>query len=323
MKDTLQDAFRNQPGFTTAGLIDTTLSLGLILVVAIGIQWALILLIKRLSSHAIERGPGHSLLSESIATEPENALDRARREARIRTLSSVARSAVAIFVWAWAGLAVLTEFGVQVGPLVASAGVVGVALGFGAQSLVKDFLSGIFMLIEDQYGVGDLIDVGDVVGTVEAVSLRLTTIRDVDGTLWFIRNGLIQKVGNSTKGHAVARIDVPVGLSNDVEAAKRAIGDAAQSAVALEGLRESVLGVPDVDGVHALAVDHMLIRVRVKVVAGTQWRIRRELLGCIITDLQKQGISTPYPHGIGITGTPSNSDSARGSAGAGTAGELK
>ena len=315
MKDTLRDIFRDRHGLNTEGLVEMAVAVGVILVVAVGIQWALIILIRRVSRHAIERGPGHSLFGESVALAPEGTRDRERREARITTLSSVARSAVAIFVWTWAGLAILSELGVQVGPLVASAGVVGVALGFGAQSLVKDFLSGIFMLIEDQYGVGDSIDVGDAVGTVEAVSLRLTTIRDVDGTLWFVRNGLIQRVGNSTKGHAVARIDVPVGLSNDVEEAKKAIGDAARAAAASEALKDSILSEPEVDGVHALAVDHMLIRVRAKVVAGTQWATRRELLGRIITDLQSRGISTPYPNGIGISAEPSATEGTAGPTG--------
>ncbi|WP_370625727.1 mechanosensitive ion channel family protein [Corynebacterium sp. TAE3-ERU16] len=315
MKDTLRHVFRDKHGLNTDGLIDMAIAVGLILVVAVGIQWTLIILIRRASRHAIERGPGHSLFGESVALVPEGTRDRQRREARITTLSSVARSAVAIFVWGWAGLAILSELGVQVGPLIASAGVAGVALGFGAQSLVKDFLSGIFMLIEDQYGVGDSIDVGDAVGTVEAVSLRLTTIRDVDGTLWFVRNGLIQRVGNSTKGHAVARVDVPVGLSNDVEDAKKAIGDSARAAAASEALKDSVLGDPEVDGVHALAVDHMLIRVRAKVAAGTQWAVRRELLGRIITDLQKRGISTPYPNGIGISAEPSTTDGTAGPSG--------
>ncbi|MCK7636403.1 mechanosensitive ion channel family protein [Corynebacterium sp. P7202] len=311
----MRDIFRDKHGLNTEGLIDMAVAVGVILVVAIVIQWTLIVLIRRISRHAIQRGPGHSLFGESIAVVQEETRDRERREARITTLSSVARSAVAIFVWTWAGLAVLSELGVQVGPLVASAGVAGVALGFGAQSLVKDFLSGIFMLIEDQYGVGDSIDVGDAVGTVEAVSLRLTTIRDVDGTLWFVRNGLIQRVGNSTKGHAVARIDVPVGLSNDVEEAKKAIGDAARAAAASDALKDSVLSEPEVDGVHALAVDHMLIRVRAKVVAGTQWATRRELLGRIITDLRDRGISTPYPNGIGISAEPSVTEGTAGPAG--------
>nr|WP_234039012.1 mechanosensitive ion channel domain-containing protein [Corynebacterium pygosceleis] len=311
----MRDIFRDKHGLNTEGLIDMAVAVGVILVVAIVIQWTLIVLIRRISRHAIQRGPGHSLFGESIAVVQEETRDRERREARITTLSSVARSAVAIFVWTWAGLAVLSELGVQVGPLVASAGVAGVALGFGAQSLVKDFLSGIFMLIEDQYGVGDSIDVGDAVGTVEAVSLRLTTIRDVDGTLWFVRNGLIQRVGNSTKGHAVARIDVPVGLSNDVEEAKKAIGDAARAAAASDALKDSVLSEPEVDGVHALAVDHMLIRVRAKVVAGTQWATRRELLGRIITDLRDRGISTPYPNGIGISAEPSATEGTAGPAG--------
>mgnify|MGYP002651783288 CR=1 FL=1 len=108
-------------------------------------------------------------------------------------------------IWVWAALAVLSEIGVNVAPLIASAGVLGVAIGFGAQSLVKDFLSGIFMLLENQYGVGDTISVNGVEGTVEEMTLRVTTLRDIDGTLWYVRNGEIIRVGNMSQDHAVAR----------------------------------------------------------------------------------------------------------------------
>ena len=106
------------------------------------------------------------------------------------------RSLSGFVVWVLAGITILGELGINLGPLVASAGIVGLAVGFGAQSLVKDFLAGIFILIEDQYGVGDIIDAGEATGTVEAVSLRTTRLRDVDGTMWHIPNGQIARVGN-------------------------------------------------------------------------------------------------------------------------------
>ena len=106
----------------------------------------------------------------------------------------------------------LSELGVNVAPIIASAGILGIALGFGAQSLVKDFLSGIFMIFEDQYGVGDVVDLGEAIGTVEAVSLRVTRLRDVNGTVWYVRNGEILRVGNMSQNWARTVLDVGVGL---------------------------------------------------------------------------------------------------------------
>ncbi|MCP3811936.1 mechanosensitive ion channel family protein, partial [Mycobacteriaceae bacterium Msp059] len=111
-----------------------------------------------------------------------------RRQQRAQTIGSVLKSTVSIVLLVWVVLAVLSVLGVNIAPFSASAGVVGLAIGFGAQNLVRDFVSGVFMLLEDQYGVGDTIDVGDVVGEVQSVGLRITTIRDIDGTLWYVRN---------------------------------------------------------------------------------------------------------------------------------------
>ena len=113
---------------------------------------------------------------------------------------------------------VLGELGVELAPLIASAGIAGMALGFGAQNLVKDFIAGLFMLLEDQYGVGDIVDVGEASGTVEAVGLRITTIRDARGVLWYIRNGEIVRVGNKSQGWALVVVDVPVGFAGLDEA---------------------------------------------------------------------------------------------------------
>src|SRR6185436_20910555 len=129
------------------------------------------------------------------------------------------RSASSAIILGIAAVMVLAEFGVALGPILASAGIVGVAIGFGAQNLVRDFLSGIFMLLEDQYGVGDVVDLGEAVGTVETVGLRVTTIRDVNGTLWYCRNGEIVRVGNMSQGYAVAVVDLPIAHAANVQRA--------------------------------------------------------------------------------------------------------
>jgi small-conductance mechanosensitive channel len=123
----------------------------------------------------------------------------ARQAERARTIGTVLTSTFTAFIWVISFGMILGEFGFDLGPVIASAGVIGVAIGLGAQSLVKDVLSGIFMLVEDQYGVGDTVKVGDVEGVVEKVGLRVTTVRDASGTLWFLRNGEILVVGNKSK----------------------------------------------------------------------------------------------------------------------------
>jgi len=123
----------------------------------------------------------------------------ARQAERARTIGTVLTSPFTAFIWVISFGMILGEFGFDLGPVIASAGVIGVAIGLGAQSLVKDVLSGIFMLVEDQYGVGDTVKVGDVEGVVEKVGLRVTTVRDATGTLWFLRNGEILVVGNKSK----------------------------------------------------------------------------------------------------------------------------
>lgn len=280
---------------TQMWLVDRPLHIALTLVVALLLHWGLRKLVDRFAKHAIETPPRLPGFGPARAGEkPPRALLDQRREARIRTLSSVFKSAISIVIWLWVIIDVLSVIGINVAPLIASAGVVGVALGFGAQSLVKDFLSGIFMLLEDQYGVGDTIDCGEVVGTVEDVSLRLTTLRDIDGTVWFVRNGQIMRIGNFSQGFAVARIDIPVGLDNDVDAAKTAILQAAQHAVEAPEISQHLQDQPILDGVAKIAVDHMVIRVRIKTDPGQQWFVQREVYARIATDLRAAGIKPAY-----------------------------
>ena len=161
-----------------------------------------------------------------------------RRKQRAEALGSVLQSIASVTIFSIATMMVLSEFGVELAPLLAGAGIAGVALGFGAQNLVKDFIAGLFMLLEDQYGVGDVIDLGDVSGTVEAVGLRITTIRDARGVLWYIRNGEIIRVGNRSQGWAVVVVDVPVGFAG-VEEATEVLNAAAATSGRRSGVRRS------------------------------------------------------------------------------------
>ena len=192
--------------------IERPVKIVLILLVAIVLNWLANGIIRRATRQGIKRS--NVLKYEGRDAQQIRAQEK-RRQQRMKTLANVGRSVAAIVIWAWAVLAVLDQLGVNVAPLIASAGVVGVAIGFGAQSLVKDFFSGVAILIENQFGVGDTIEVGDVVGDVEEMTLRITTLRDIDGALWYIRNGDIDRVGNHSARFSTARVQVPVSLMVD------------------------------------------------------------------------------------------------------------
>jgi hypothetical protein len=159
------------------------------------------------------------------------------------------------------------------GPILASAGIIGVALGFGAQNLVRDYLNGIFMILEDQYGVGDAIDVGEASGIVESVGLRTTRLRNVDGTVWHVRNGEIVRVGNMSQGWSRALLDVSVAYGTDVDHAQEVIKRTADEVAAGEEVGRFVLDEPELWGVEGLGVDGIDIRLVVKTAPLEQWKV--------------------------------------------------
>ena len=218
-----------------------------------------------------------------------------RRRQRTETIGSVLRSVTSITVFTVATSMVLAELGFDLGPLIASAGVVGVALGFGAQNVVKDFLNGMFMILEDQYGVGDAIDAGEASGIVEAVSLRTTRLRSVDGTVWHIRNGEIIRIGNMSQGWSRALLDVSVAYDTDTDLATRTIKAVADSVWQDPVLGLVVLEEPEVWGVENLGVDGIAIRLVVKTAPLEQWTVARELRKRIKAAFAENGIEIPLP----------------------------
>lgn len=220
----------------------------------------------------------------------------ARRQQRAQTIGSVLKSTVSIVLLVWVVLSVLNVFGVNIAPFIASAGVVGLAIGFGAQNLVRDFVTGVFMLLEDQYGVGDTVDLGEASGEVESVGLRITTVRDIDGTLWYVRNGEIARVGNMSQDYAVARIEVPVALSADLQQAERVALDAAREAVKDEAIAAKVLGEPEMLGVQTMSSDQVTLRLTIKTKPNAQWSVQRRLRREILRAYDENEIDLPYPH---------------------------
>src|SRR3954464_767221 len=211
----------------------------------------------------------------------------ARVVQRAETIGLVLRSTVRAIVAVIAGATILGELGINLGPLVAGAGIAGIALGFGAQSLVKDFLSGMFMLMEDQFGVGDIIDVGEASGTVEAVSLRTTRLRSVDGTLWHVPNGEIRRVGNQSQHWSRALIDVEVAYDTDLDHAQAVIASVAHDVAAADA---DVLDEPEVWGVEALGANGVMIRLVVKTRPSQQYRVSRELRARLKTAFEREAI---------------------------------
>lgn len=208
---------------------------------------------------------------------------RERRRQRAETVGTLLRSATTFAVFGVALVTILGELGINLTPIVASAGIVGVAVGFGAQNLVRDFLTGIFMILEDQYGVGDVIDVGPptssnpVSGTVEAVSLRITRLRDVNGVVWHVRNGEILRVGNMSLGWARAVVDVPLAPGTPIEEARRVLLAAAMEVREDERFADDVLEDPEVWGVETFTKDALTVRVVARTAPMRQWAVAREL----------------------------------------------
>ncbi len=223
-----------------------------------------------------------------------------RRRLRAETIGAVLRSIVSVVVWATALLMVLGELGVNLAPLVAGAGILGVAIGFGSQALVRDFLSGIFMLVEDQYGVGDVIDAGEATGTVEGVSLRTTRLRDVEGTVWHIPNGEIRRVGNKSQQWSRAVLDVAITPDTDVMAATAVITRVAEELANDRDIGRVVLEKPEVWGVEEVGPDRVLIRLVVKTKPLEQWRVSRELRARIKQAFDAEGYTYPLPQQITV-----------------------
>jgi small conductance mechanosensitive channel len=270
--------------------------LAIVLIAAL-IRFVLHRLIRRLATRAAEgtvpgvlaKGRGQKLLSAS-------PLLSERRKQRAETMASVLRSITTGVILSVALLMILDVIGLPIGPLLASAGIVGVAVGFGAQTLVKDFLSGIFLILEDQFGVGDLVDTGmGTIGTVEAVGLRVTRLRDGSGIVWYVRNGEILQVGNHSQGWSTGIVDVSVAYTEDINRVQRLIAETAEAMAEDEDWSEKILETPTVAGVESVTGTSVTIRVIVKCAPNEHWGVQRELRERIKAAFDRENIRVPPP----------------------------
>ena len=221
-----------------------------------------------------------------------------RAAQRAETIGTLLRSVATLLIWTIAVFMLLSELGLDVGPLIAGAGIIGIALGFGAQNLVRDFLSGIFMLIEDQFGVGDIIDAGPASGTVEAVTLRTTRLRDVRGVVWHIPNGTVERIGNQSQGWSRALLDISVGYTTDLDMAQDVIQRTATTLWREDPWSLEILDEPEVWGVEDFGPDGILIRVVIKTRPASQWKVSRELRARVKNAFDEAGIEIPFPQRV-------------------------
>jgi len=217
-------------------------------------------------------------------TKETSPLAQARLLQRTRTIASVLGN---LATWGLAFTVIsiaLTEVGVSAGAIVAGAGILGAGLGFGAQSLVKDLISGLFIVFEDQYGVGDFVDLGQAEGVVESVGLRVTQVRDLEGTLWFVRNGEIMRVGNQSQGWARAVLDVAIEYKSNISKAQEALIKAAKS------IAGKTLGEPEIWGINSISGDEIVLRLVQKTKPEDKDDVARKLRLAVKEEFDKADI---------------------------------
>ncbi|MDH2415056.1 mechanosensitive ion channel family protein [Nocardioides sp. CER19] len=290
-EDICQQVFDWTHNQTAADAADIAIGkpLAIIALVALAllIRWVLFKLVNRVVKRA-EAGVLPDRLSDRFASA-----NATRRVQRAKTMGDLLKSVLTGILIAVFGTMILDQVGVNIAPIIASAGIVGIALGFGAQSLVKDFLSGVFMIFEDQYGVGDVINLGEASGTVEAVSLRVTRLRDVNGTVWYVPNGEILRVGNMSQNWSRAVVDVTVGYREDLGKVITTLRDAAHDLWEDEDFKGIIIEEPEVTGVETLGPESVSVRVMVKTEPMEQWKVARELRSRIKARFDHEGISIP------------------------------
>ncbi|KQN43141.1 MULTISPECIES: mechanosensitive ion channel family protein [unclassified Frigoribacterium] len=226
---------------------------------------------------------------------------------RTRTLGSVLNNVVTVVVAGIALVLILGELNFNAVAIVSAAGVVGAGLAFGAQNIVKDMLNGIFMVAEDQLGVGDVVDVGPAAGVVEAVGIRVTQVRDVNGVLWFVRNGEILRVGNMSQGWTRVVIDLAVPYSADVDQVQDAMLNTANELAAIPKWKRAIIDQPEVWGIQSISEEHVVIRIVAKTRSSDRDNVDRELRSRLKKTLDAMDIVLPSLTSVVLTGFDSAS----------------
>jgi len=297
MRDLINfERFRLPDGATFDWFVARPLAILSLIVAGVVIRWLTHRLINRITKKAatgampgmLGNGKAGAILRDIRPGSAE------RREQRASAMGSLLKSIATGLIGAIVLLMVIDQIGYNIAPLIASAGIFGLAFGFGAQSLVKDFIAGVFMIIEDQYGVGDWVDLGEAIGTVEAVSLRVTRLRDLNGTVWYVRNGEILRVGNSSQNWSRTVLDIPVLYDSDLTVVQNLIRDAAHDLWEDESFKHLVIEEPEVWGIERWETDAIVIRVVMKTAPSQQSAVARELRKRVMARFATEGIEMPH-----------------------------
>lgn len=269
-----------------------------IVIVAVIVNRVVRKLIGRSMNHLLDPATRSARARRALRTATPDVLLRTgsvnlRTEARVRTLTTVFRSLATVLIWFTAAVSILQVLSISLAPLLASAGLLTVAFGFGAQGIVRDFLAGTFMVVEDQFGVGDIVDIGEAKGTVEAITLRATRVRDVNGTLWHVPNGQIQRVANKSQQWARAVLDIEVDVSVEYESTAALIQQVADAMASEDGWLTEVVDTPQVWGIESFTPDGYTIRLVVKTRPASQFGVMRELRIRLQRAFAEHGIRWP------------------------------
>ena len=284
-------------------LVDRPLRIALIITSAMIIRWllrrAIDRFVKRLTEDDDSSAPPPAIPEDVSSVAGRRALREhklaSRSKQRSITIGAVLQSTVGLVLFLVTGLLVLSELDLNLAPLIAGAGIAGLAIGFGAQSMVKDFLAGVFILFEDQFGVGDIVDTGLATGKVEEVSLRTTRLRDQSGTLWIVPNGEIHRVGNTSQLWSNAVIDVEIAYDTNIDYAISVIKKTLDQIWEEQDPAATVIAEPTVLGVDRLGDSSVVIRAVVKCEPAEQWGMGRIARKRLKEALDEAGIEIPFP----------------------------
>ncbi|HRY09894.1 MAG TPA: mechanosensitive ion channel family protein [Candidatus Nanopelagicales bacterium] len=277
----------------------------IIVVLAVAIRWISVAVLNRIIKRMAAQGRRERLGETRRAERTQELSDvlmSQRRQQRAEAIGALLRSVITATVVIIALLLILPILGIDVAPLLASAGVLGVALGFGAQSLVKDYLSGIFLVFEDQYGVGDMVDLGEAIGVVEDVTLRITRLRDLSGVVWYVRNGEILRVANQSQGWVLAAIDIPVAYDENLDKVRECVEAVANDMYGDPQYDDMLLGKPSYAGVESVSGEAVFIKVIAKAAPEKQIPLTRAIRARVKESFDRAGVRVPvvlrpYPPG--------------------------
>ena len=260
-----------------------------ILAIAVLAHWVLRLLLRRMVNRVVQgvKRKENVVRTEEMASAPSV---RARAVQRTRTLGTIGRHVITWTIVVVTLMAILTQLQVNLTAVLASAGVIAAGLAFGAQNIVKDILNGIFMVVEDQLGVGDWVTIGEIAGTVEDVGIRITKVRGTDGTLWFVRNGEVLTLGNSSQGWGRALVDVTIEADSDIARAEDVALAAAREALSSPQYVRRVMGEPEVWGLQSVSGDRATLRLAVRTRPEAHWAVERGLRAALSRSFHEHGI---------------------------------